>query len=257
MTKENASVSEGEIVETHPAALSNPQAVMLTPSQLRKQMARDQEVRAIVTEYISNNMKAGVDYGTITIKGKDGRTHESKPSLFKPGAEKFCSLFKLRPTFRKDDETANMLGDTTGIIAYVCTLIDTRGRVVGEGRGTAKADISGYDFDINKQVKIAQKRAQTDAVLRTGGLSDFFTQDMEDAPRVGAGDNGGSTAAAPQASETKPASKNQLDFITKLRGERGIAATEPMPETSAAASQEIGDLLKTPKVSNNNDGGPY
>jgi len=34
--------------------------------------------------------------------------------------------------------------------------------------------------DINKAIKMAQKSAQIDAVLRTGALSDAFTQDLED-----------------------------------------------------------------------------
>lgn len=34
--------------------------------------------------------------------------------------------------------------------------------------------------DPNKTLKLAQKRAYVDAVLRTVGLSDLFTQDLED-----------------------------------------------------------------------------
>lgn len=166
-------------VKTLTKKIDGPQAVMQSPAQLREQMQSDTEIRQIITEYIKNAMVEGKDYGTITIKGA-----KSKPSLFKPGAEKFCGLFKIRPTFKKDTETVEMLGNTPGIIAYICELVDSRGIVIGEGRGTAKTDPKGgSDFDINKQVKIAQKRAQIDAVLRTGGLSDFFTQDMEDAPK--------------------------------------------------------------------------
>ncbi len=158
-----------------------PRAVMVSPATLRKQMQRDQDTRAVIEEYIKNNMVEGKDYGSIEVKKGTGIM--SKPSLFKPGGEKFCGLFKIRPTFRKDFDTVEMLGSTPGIIAYICELVDTGGNVIGEGRGTAKTDPkNSSDFEINKQIKIAQKRAQIDAVLRTGGLSDFFTQDMEDAP---------------------------------------------------------------------------
>ena len=34
--------------------------------------------------------------------------------------------------------------------------------------------------DINKAIKMAQKSAQIDAVLRTGALSEAFTQDIND-----------------------------------------------------------------------------
>lgn len=216
MGSENTAIIEGEITGQMPVAISpsiGSQAVMLTPSQLRKQMQRDKEIRGVINEYISNNMVAGKDYGTITIKGRDGREHTSKPSLLKPGSEKFCGLFKIRATFRKDIETIQMLGDRPGIIGFICELVDSQGRVVGEGRGTAKADPEGADFDINKQVKIAQKRAQIDAVLRTGGLSDFFTQDMEDAPKDTNGDS--------QASRSIPlASEKQTALIAKLVKER-------------------------------------
>jgi hypothetical protein len=156
---------------------NSPRAVMVSPAQLRKQMKRDQDMRGVINEYIKNNMVEGKDFGSITVEGKT-----TKPSLFKPGGEKFCGLFKISPTFKKDTETVEMLGNTPGIIAYICELVDTQGNVIGEGRGTAKAYVDGKDFQINKQVKIAEKRAQIDAVLRTGGLSDFFTQDMEDEP---------------------------------------------------------------------------
>lgn len=176
-------------------AFDTPQAVIQNPKQLREQMQQDMEIRQVINEYIKNNMVDGKDYGSIEIRG-----HKSKPSLFKPGAEKFCGLFKIRPTFKRDDETVEMLGNTPGILAYICELVDSQGRVIGEGRGTAKTDPKGGDFDINKQVKIAQKRAQVDAVLRTGGLSDFFTQDMEDAPKE-------------TASRFRPMSEKQLKWL--------------------------------------------
>lgn len=189
-------------VEAEIVPISSPKAVMLSPRQLQAQMKRDKEMREIINQYIDENMVSGKDYGTIVIKGK-----ESKPSLLKPGAEKFCGLFKTRPTFRKDNETLEMLGNVAGIIAYVCDLVDVRGQIVGEGRGTAKTDPkNGTDFDINKQVKIAEKRAQIDAVLRTGGLSDFFTQDMEDAPRESRG-------GYAQQNAPRPATQKQIDAI--------------------------------------------
>lgn len=175
--KTDAEPIEAQIVTTTPSV---PRAVMVSPATLRKQMQRDQDMRAVIEEYIKNNMIAGKDYGSIEVKKGTGIM--SKPSLLKPGGEKFCGLFKIRPTFRKDFDTVEMLGNTPGIIAYICELVDTSGNVIGEGRGTARTDPkNSSDFEINKQIKIAQKRAQIDAVLRTGGLSDFFTQDMEDA----------------------------------------------------------------------------
>ncbi len=155
--------------------------------QLERMVDFETRRRKVLTEFIKNHMVEGVDFGKIHIK-RDCQdkynckveSHFSKPSLFKPGSEKFSSLMKLRPVFRRDDETWEMYGKRPGLVCYKCELIDQKGKVVGEGRGAANlAEKTGWTE--NNAVKIAQKRAQIDAVLRTGGLSDFFTQDLEDA----------------------------------------------------------------------------
>lgn len=153
--------------------------VSLTPLEtgskdLAGVMQEEAKKRGLITQYISQHMKSGSDYGTIKIGGRD-----SKPSLFKPGSEKFLSLFKLTARFEKDSETWEMAGSEKGVFAYKCLLYAQNGSVVGEGRGISKlSEKAGWT--INNAVKIAEKRAQIDAVLRTGALSDFFTQDLED-----------------------------------------------------------------------------
>jgi hypothetical protein len=42
--------------------------------------------------------------------------------------------------------------------------------------------VSQDNGDINKAVKMAQKSATIDAVLRTGALSEAFTQDLDEMP---------------------------------------------------------------------------
>ena len=49
--------------------------------------------------------------------------------------------------------------------------------MVSEGRGAREVL---KEKDINKAIKMAQKSAQIDAVLRTGALSEAFTQDSND-----------------------------------------------------------------------------
>lgn len=159
------------IIESDPLAI--------TPKDIRQRMAIEQDKRKAMTDYISANMKEGQDFGSIKIEGRDGQLHESKNTLFKPGSEKFCSLFGLRPIFRADTETLGMLGNRPGIVAFVCELVTKAGTVVGEGRGVADIN-EKRNWSLNNAVKIAEKRAQIDAVLRTGGLSDFFTQDLDD-----------------------------------------------------------------------------
>lgn len=168
-------VINGEITqELAPAAL-----VVLTTKDLQTRIEEETEQRKLITQFITDHMKSGVDYGTIKIKTRDGREVESKPSLFKPGSEKFVSLFHFRPTFERDDDTWEMAGKPAGLFCYKCNLIAPNGAIVGEGRGTARVGEKQGQTE-NNVVKIAEKRAQIDAVLRTGGLSDFFTQDIED-----------------------------------------------------------------------------
>jgi hypothetical protein len=49
---------------------------------------------------------------------------------------------------------------------------------VGEGRGARSLKKDGGD--VNKAIKMAEKSSMVSAVLRTGALSDVFTQDLED-----------------------------------------------------------------------------
>src|SRR5262249_41594283 len=147
---------------------------VVDPATLGLKITNWNQMRALLMAYISQNMQEGIDYYTLTVGGK-----ESKPSLSKAGSEKFLSLFNLQARFRKDDETWEMLGRPAGVICYVCALYTKSGEVVGEGRGAR--DVR-EDKDVNKAIKMAQKSAQIDAILRTGSLSDYFTQDLEDRP---------------------------------------------------------------------------
>jgi hypothetical protein len=109
-----------------------------------------------------------------------GGNSEGNPGAWKPGAEKVCSLLQLRPTFAPDQATQELAGSAPGLFAYVCWLVNRDGRVVGEGRGAAELG-ERRGWTANNAIKIAEKRSQVDAVLRVAGLSELFTQDLEDA----------------------------------------------------------------------------
>jgi hypothetical protein len=66
-----------------------------------------------------------------------------------------------------------------GIFAYVCIVIDSQGHAVGQGRGVAELREPGMN-NANRTVKMTLKRAQVDAILRCAGLSQWFTQDLEE-----------------------------------------------------------------------------
>jgi hypothetical protein len=129
--------------------------------------------RALITQFIQRHFRDGVDFYSLNIGGRG-----TKPSLAKAGAEKFLGLFHLHATFRKDDETWEMLGRPVGVLCYRCELHTSSGEVVGEGRGCR--DVKKDSGDANKAIKMGQKSSLIDAVLRTGALSEVFTQDVED-----------------------------------------------------------------------------
>ena len=127
--------------------------------------------------FVSAQMKKGVDYGVIP--------GTSKPTLLKPGAEKLCRLFSLRPSY----ELIHFITDFEKPIFHYhfrCTLVRQR-EVVGQGDGSCNSKEKKYEkqsykvYDLtNTIVKMAQKRALVGAVLSSCGASEFFTQDIEE-----------------------------------------------------------------------------
>jgi hypothetical protein len=154
---------------THSVALTLP----VVTSDLECSITEWTHQRQLLTRYIKDHMRLGVDFYTLKMEGR-----ETKPAISKAGAEKFLSLFHLHASFHKDGDTWEMLGSPVGLLCYVCILSTSSGEVVGEGRGAR--DIKKDRGDVNKAIKMGQKSALCDAVLRTGALSDLFTQDAED-----------------------------------------------------------------------------
>lgn len=170
-------------------------------AELQAAIDIESQKRAVIEKYIQSNLKEGVDYGVIEMESKKtGKTFTSKPTLFKSGSERIASLLKVRPVFKKDAEVWEMLGSKAGIIALVCELVDSEGKVIGEGRGACTIIEKS---DVNVCIKIAEKRAQIDAVLRTAGISDRFTQDLDD------------MAKTPTAPQDKPVN---VTFINTAEG---------------------------------------
>ncbi len=174
----------------------------------------------------------------ICVEGKDFHVIQGKKSLAKGGAEKIASIFNWKANFHQDKETMEMLGDLKGTLVYVCTLFkmsqswnEDRDNV-GEGRGAATLQKNGGD--VNKTIKMAQKSAFIDAVLRASGLSDFFTQDLEDMPREQIGQpeytHGGNLVEKPQPVKDIPASEKQLKLIADLMHQKGFTKEDILNE---------------------------
>jgi len=204
--------------------------VLHDPAALAVQLETYSKSRGLLVDWLFNHLVAGADYMLIhrRVRGqacskradaKSSRCDEcgGKATLCKPGSEKLCGLLRLRPRFARDVETWEMLGSPAGTVALKCELVTGGGAVVAEGRGARAVAMDGED--VNKTVKMVQKSAQTDAVLRCAGLSEIFTQDLEDCPGgVDADDFG-----TPGRKSTPPAPK-EPELIYPLKASVAGAA---------------------------------
>jgi hypothetical protein len=163
-----------------------------------------------IRELIQKALKPGRDYGTIP--------GTKKPTLYKAGAERTANACGLEPRFRiveseidhdrevkytkrekvwrnkhkgdKSFDWKESAGISFGLYRYVteCQLVSREtGEVVGSFMGVCSTMESKYvdrprDCD-NTALKMSEKRSLVGAVLVTLGLSDQFTQDVEDLPR--------------------------------------------------------------------------
>ena len=231
--------------------------VLNDPAALAERLRVYGESRRILVDWLLGQLVAGIDYTLIHRKiGPRGQKTEcpnvgnmvdrtcsecgGKSTLCKPGSEKICGLLQLRPTFSRDVETWEMLGSEPGVVALKCDLRTAADVVVAEGRGARHRDM---DYgDLNKTIKMTQKSAQTDAVLRCAGLSEIFTQDLEDLPG-GAFQNGDaaaedfqtpkgrSTAADVPVPPRAPSIRDQLD--TSVRRAAAVPAGTPVRDRAA------------------------
>lgn len=143
--------------------------------EFRSGLIRRGENRKALIDWVRSALVDGVDFGSITFKGR-----ASKPTLRKPGAEKICGMLGVTavfPTLERYEEAA-LKGVAVNQIILRCHLQLTDGRVVADGIGARSLDQDGGD--LNKALKMAAKSAMIDATLRMAGLSEIFTQDLED-----------------------------------------------------------------------------
>jgi hypothetical protein len=217
MTATQPEVGQALTVAERPAttALIRPIA---TPMAL---LALHREIAAV----ISSILQPDIDYGVIPGTG-------NKPALLKPGAERVCFAFGCSPRyevvareiehdrpvpwtkrkklwrnqFKGDREFTwqEEAGSSLGLYRYEirCRLVRREDdAVVAEGLGSCSTMESKYidrprDCE-NTVLKMAQKRALVAAVLNGFGLSDRFTQDVEEfaEPHAEAGETGNRTGA--------------------------------------------------------------
>ncbi len=138
---------------------------------------RTAEHYQVMVAFVKAQMRQGIDYGTIP--------GTKKPTRIKPGAEKLCRLFGLRPTFEIIESIVNF-DKPLFHYHYRCCLY-RNGELVSTGDGCCNSFEGKYKkqqykvFDLTNTIcKMAQKRSLIAAVLASCGASQFFTQDLED-----------------------------------------------------------------------------
>jgi hypothetical protein len=251
--------------------------VLGNPEALAARLESFGKARELFVDWLFNRLVAGIDFmvihrkvgprnaktacpGAATATGSVCPTCGGKATLCKPGSEKICGLLQLRPRFKRDVDAWEMLGGEPGLVTLVCELVTPAGVVVAEGRGARHRD---QDFgDVNKCLKMAQKSSQTDAVLRCAGLSEIFTQDLEDMPAFlrEADPEGPAPFEAPRRqSDPTPAPAAPAEDLTyKLRqsveaaaARKAAPASAPRPApTPASPGDEAppSDALSKPRV---------
>lgn len=128
-------------------------------------------------QVVQSALTPGIDYGASYAGGK--------PSLLKPGAEKILMLLGLSSEYEIIEKIQDY---DNGFFAYTIKCILTKnGQVITEGLGHCNSKERKYESEKqdkymlgNTCLKMAKKRAQVDAALTVGSLSNIFTQDLED-----------------------------------------------------------------------------
>lgn len=167
---------------------------------VKEQMAYQDKFIALRDNYISEHLVPDMHYGIVPGC--------KKPSLLKPGAEMLFDLFKMREgaahiDAKEDTDNMDFHYRVQLEIVHIAS-----GNIAGIGFGAcssrenkywAKIDGTRLNTSANTILKMAIKRAATDACLKILALSGRFTQDMEDI----ADNTNGAKTTAPKA--TTPA----------------------------------------------------
>ena len=204
-----------------PTRAANP--LDLSPAEFRQALARRSENRKALIEWIRNSLVDGVDFGAVPLR----RGGFSKPSLRKPGAEKICGMLGVTASFPtlKDYEASALDGREVQQVILRCHLVSPDGIVVADGVGARSLE---QDYgDINKSLKMAIKSAMIDATLRMAGLSEIFTQDLEDMPLQDGDMRAPAASPTPAPVQTERlATDRQVKLLRVKLDQAGIAESD-------------------------------
>lgn len=167
------------------------------------------------------NLVRDVDFGVIP--------KTKKPSLYKSGAEKICMGYGLLQQYEIETKIEQAGKDPLFFYNIKCNLVKVVNGVqyvltsaYGSANTSEKRNGFNSAFDAaNSTLKMAQKRALVAAALSISGLSDAFTQDMENEDFM----NNAKVLLATDDPET-PVSTAQIRRLYAIGGEAGLAPKE-------------------------------
>lgn len=215
---------------TQAVAISDASPFDMDPAQFKAGLERRKENRTALMGWVRDALVDGVDYGTIKFGGR-----ESKPSLWKPGAEKIAGMLNLTASFPNLTRYEDMAieGKDIDTVILRCEILNGSGHTIAEGIGSRS--VKAEKGDLNKTLKMAAKSAFIDGILRAGGLSEIFTLDIEDMPNATQGHGNAPQTrkqSAPAPSTNKPASEAQIGFISRLMGSSTLTPEEKQKITA-------------------------
>jgi len=230
--------------EILPVIFTRSSPLDLPVENFSKALMRREDNRRALLNWVKLHLRPNIDFGQIHVFGKEkclfakeGRANEctdpkhwSKASLWKSGAEKICGMLGLVPRFPNlnEFESATMRGEDIKVIIIKCQLQTESGFIAGEGIG-ARCIIQDSG-DINKSLKMAAKSAHIDATLRVAGLSELFTQGLEDMSNAVRGDippdaDRQASPATPQQTPNQPQSERESNRNGNGQGSDNVRIT--------------------------------
>lgn len=183
-------------------------------------------------------LKRDVDFGVIP--------GTKSPSLYKSGAEKVCMAYGLLQHYTTESKIEQY--DSKGYFFYYlvkCELVkianDGKEYIFTTGYGSANTAErrNGKNANtpdaINACVKMAQKRAMVSAALSISGLSDLFTQDIEDEKFM-------NSAKDTLLKDDDPVTNPQLVRLFAIAGKNGFKKSDVEEKVRAAGFKSAKDI---------------
>lgn len=178
--------------------------------------------------YSNQILKRDVDFGVIP--------KTKKPSLFKSGAEKIAMGYGLLQQYEIESKIEQTGKEAMFYYLIKCNLVKVVNGVSyvltsGYGSANTMEKRNGFNgaYDAaNSTLKMAMKRALVAAAIAISGVSDAFTQDMENEDFMDK-----AQAIIDKVNPTDPISTAQIRRLYAIAGEAGLSAGEAKTKLAA------------------------